>query len=79
MGGKQQCTLLLSEQFRGRTGAAASRNLRLTGWILATGLERLEPPAPLPPITESEERLMCWMAVVSDADEGFERSALAGQ
>jgi hypothetical protein len=54
---------LLREQFRDRTGTAAARSLRLTEWILATGLERFEPPAPLPPISETDVRLVCWMAV----------------
>jgi hypothetical protein len=54
---------LLREQFRDRSGAAAARSLRLVEWILATGLERFEPPPPLPPITEADVRLVCWMAV----------------
>jgi len=54
---------LLREQFRDRAGTDASRSLRLTEWILATGLERFEPPVPLPPITETDVRLVCWMAV----------------
>ena len=57
---------LLCEQFRDRTGTAAVRSLRLTEWILATGLERLEPPPRLPPITESDVRLVCWMAVEAE-------------
>jgi len=40
---------------------------RLTEWILTTGLERFEPPAPLPPITEAEVQLVCWMAVEAGA------------
>ena len=54
---------LLRERFRDRSGPPAARSLRLFEWILATGLERFEPPAPLPPIGPSDVRLVCWMAV----------------
>jgi hypothetical protein len=58
---------LLREQFRDRTGVAAARSFRLVEWILATGLERFEPPPPLPPITDTDVRLVCWMAVEGEA------------
>ena len=58
---------LLREQFRDRSGPAVARSLRLVEWILSTGLERFEPPVPLPPIDESDVRLICWMAVEADA------------
>jgi hypothetical protein len=54
---------LLREQFRDRTGSSAARSARLVSWILATGLERFEPPVPLPPISPTDIRLVCWMAV----------------
>jgi hypothetical protein len=57
---------LLRDQFRDRSGPAIARSRRLVEWILATGLERFEPPAPLPPIAESDVRLVCWMAVEED-------------
>jgi hypothetical protein len=57
---------LLREEFRDRAGAAAARSSRLIEWILATGLERFEPPPPLPPITEADVRLVCWMAVEAE-------------
>jgi ElaB/YqjD/DUF883 family membrane-anchored ribosome-binding protein len=60
---------LLREQFRDRSGAAAARSLRLVEWILATGLERFEPPPPLPPITEADVRLVCWMAVEGEGTD----------
>jgi hypothetical protein len=41
--------------------------MRLVEWILATGLERFEPPAPLPPISEADVRLVCWMVVEAEA------------
>lgn len=57
---------LLREQFRDRSGAAVARSLRLVDWILATGLERFEPPAPVPPIGEADVRLVCWMAIQAE-------------
>ena len=54
---------LLRGQFRDRSGPTAARSLRLVEWILATGLERFEPPALLPPISEADVRLVCWMVV----------------
>jgi len=59
---------LLREQFRDRSGPAIARSLRFVEWILGTGLERFEPPAPLPPIRDDDVRLVCWMAVEADAD-----------
>lgn len=56
---------LLREQFRDREGSAGARSLRLVDWILATGLERFDPPAPLPPIAPGDVRLVCWMAVTA--------------
>lgn len=58
---------LLREQFRDRAGPGAARSRRLVEWILATGLERFEPPAPLPPISEADVRLVCWMVVEAEA------------
>jgi len=58
---------LLREQFRDRSGPAVARSMRLVEWILATGLERFEPPAPLPPISEADVRLVCWMVVEAEA------------
>jgi hypothetical protein len=57
---------LLREQFRDRSGPAVARSLRLVDWILATGLERFEPPAPLPPVSDADVRLVCWMAVEAE-------------
>lgn len=54
---------LLREQFRDREGSAAARSRRLVEWVLATGLERFEPPVPLPPLRREEVRLVCWMAL----------------
>lgn len=57
---------LLREQFRDRAGTAEAHCLRLVDWILATGLERSEPPPPLPPITAADIRLVCWMVVEAE-------------
>jgi hypothetical protein len=54
---------LLRERFLGRSGQDSASSLHLTEWVLATGLERFEPPAPLPPIALSDVRLVCWMAL----------------
>jgi len=58
---------LLREQFRDRAGPAAARSLRLCEWILATGLDRFDPPAPLPPVAPDDVRLVCWMALEGGA------------
>ena len=60
--------VLLREQFRDRTGTAAARSLRLIEWILATGLERFEPPTPLPPITECRRPVCLLDGLVSGED-----------
>jgi len=57
---------LLRQQFQDRTGPAAARSIRLVEWILATGLERFEPPAPLPPVVPEDVRLVCWMAIEAE-------------
>ncbi|MEH2576519.1 helicase-related protein [Bradyrhizobium sp. AZCC 1708] len=54
---------LLREHFRDRSGPAPARSLRLVEWVLSTGLERYLPPPPLPPITDQDVRLVCWMAI----------------
>ena len=54
---------LLREQFRDRSGRPSERSWRLVAWVLATGLDRFEPPAPLPPILPEEVRLVCWLAL----------------
>jgi hypothetical protein len=59
----------LREMFRDRSGPAIARSLRLVEWIHSTGLERFEPPAPLPPVAETDVRLVCWMAV--EAENAF--------
>jgi hypothetical protein len=58
--------MLLREQFRNRTGHPAARSMRLVEWVLATGLERFEPPPPLPPIRPADVRLVCWMALEAE-------------
>ncbi len=55
--------VLLREQFRSHTESAAARSARLIDWVLASGMERFEPPAPLPPIVPEDVRLVCWMAI----------------
>jgi hypothetical protein len=59
---------LLREQFRDRAAPSTVRSLRLVEWILGTGMERFEPPPPLPPITEADVRLVCWMAVEANGE-----------
>jgi len=58
---------LLREQFRDREGLPSERSARLVEWVLATGLERAEPAAPLPPVRADDLRLVCWMAVTAEA------------
>jgi hypothetical protein len=60
---------LLREAFRNHDDPAATRSLHLIECILATGLERFEPPPPLPPITGAEIRLVCWLAVEASRDQ----------
>jgi hypothetical protein len=57
----------LRARFRDREGTNAERSARLAEWVLATGLERYEPPRPLPPIGREEVRLVCWLAVTAAA------------
>ena len=45
----------------GRGGADLARFV--IDKILNTGLEPIEPPAPLPPITENDVELLCWMGI----------------
>ena len=59
--------MLLREQFRDRTGPPTARSMRLVEWVLTTGLERFEPPPPLPPIVPDDVRLVCWMAIEAAA------------
>jgi hypothetical protein len=63
---------LLREQWRDRAGSAATRSARLVEWILGTGLERFEPPAPLPPIDGDDVRLVCWMALEAATETGLQ-------
>lgn len=58
---------LLRQQFQDRTGSAAARSARLIDWILATGLERFEPPPPLPPTVPDDVRLVCWMVMEAES------------
>ena len=57
---------LLRERFRDRSDPAQARSRRLVEWILSTGLDRFEPPPPLPPVKATDVRLVCWMAVTAD-------------
>jgi hypothetical protein len=57
---------LLRERFRSRAGSAVSRSAHLVEWVIATGLEKFEPPAPVPPISLEDVRLVCWMAVAPE-------------
>ncbi|HYF07658.1 MAG TPA: helicase-related protein, partial [Acetobacteraceae bacterium] len=54
---------MLREQFRDRGDTPGTRSARLVAWILDTGLERFEPPKPLPPVTAGDVRLVCWLAI----------------
>ncbi len=58
---------LLRDAFSQSGDPAAARSLHLVECILATGLEPFEPPPPLPPITDADIRLVCWLAVEASA------------
>lgn len=58
---------LLRVEFRDESGSPAARSQRLVDWVLGTGLERFDPPAPLPPIDAAEVRLVCWLAMEAAA------------
>jgi len=59
---------LLRAQFRQPYERATTRSAKLVAWILNTGIEPFQPPAPLPPIEPAEVRLVCWLAIVATAD-----------
>ncbi len=54
---------LLRDELRRRDAPPETRPRRLLDLILRTGLHPATPPAPLPPITPEDVRLVCWLAI----------------
>jgi hypothetical protein len=57
---------LLRGWFENGSDAGTATSTRLVKSILATGLEPVRPPEPLPPITPDQVLLVCWMGIEAD-------------
>ena len=62
--------IMLREWFEGGEHEDAARSRLLVDRILDTGLEPVEPPPPLPPISPEDVRLLCWMGIEEDGEDG---------
>ena len=57
---------LLREQFNDDSDNGEEKAKRLINWIIKTGLEPAGSPDPLPPVSEEDIKLICWLAVTSE-------------
>ena len=57
---------LLREQFNDDSKNDKEKAKKIIKWIIETGLEPTGSPEPLPPISEEDIKLICWMAVTSE-------------
>ena len=57
---------LLREQFNNDSDKGKEKAKRLINWIIKTGLEPAGSPEPLPPISEEDVKLICWLAITSE-------------
>lgn len=55
--------ILLREWFSDDTVSGADKARRIIGRVLETGLEPFNQPQLLPPITQDDIRLVCWMGI----------------
>ena len=62
--------VMLREWFEGGEREDAALSRLLVDRILDTGLEPVEPPPPLPPISPEDVRLLCWMGIEEDGEDG---------
>ena len=54
---------MLRHWFEDGTLDGAARSEFLVKEIAATGLEPVEPPQPLPPISTDDIQLLCWLGI----------------
>ena len=57
---------LLREQFNDDNDEGKEKAKKLINWIIKTGLEPAGSPEPLPPISEEDIKLICWLAVTTE-------------
>ena len=57
---------LLREQFNNDNDKGKEKAKKLINWIIETGLEPAGSPEPLPPVSEGDIKLICWLAVTSE-------------
>ncbi len=57
---------LLREQFNNNNDKGKEKAKRLIKWIMDTGLEPAGSPESLPPISEEDIKLICWLAIASE-------------
>ena len=57
---------LLREQFNDDTDKGKEKAKRLINWIIKTELEPYGSPELLPPISEEDIKLICWLAITSE-------------
>ena len=57
---------LLREQFNDDNDEGKEKAKKLISWIIKTGLEPAGSPEPLPPISEEDIKLICWLAVTTE-------------
>jgi hypothetical protein len=60
----------LREAFRTPFSGPSARSTALAAHIMQTGLEPYVAPAPLPPATAEDVRLVCWLAIVPQTEGG---------
>ena len=58
--------ILLREQFNDNSNEGKEKAKRLINWIIKTGLEPAGSPELLPPISEEDISLICWLAVTAE-------------
>ncbi len=72
--------IMLRGWFEAEEHEGAALSDFLIGQILDTGLEPVEPPPLLPPITPEDIELLCWMGIECDGDgtQSQERGRFGG-
>ena len=58
--------ILLREQFNDDSDKGKAKAKKLISWIIKTGLEPAGSPELLPPISEEDIKLICWLAITSE-------------
>lgn len=71
--------IMLREWFAAPDHQGSARSHFLIEKILETGLERVEPPPALPPITPEDIELLCWIGIEPEEAKAPPRKAEAGE